>query len=344
MKEIRTEDAVGHILCHDITQIIKDRKKGVLFKKGHIVREEDIPLLLSVGKEHLFVWEKKEGILHENEAAQILYKICAGDSLKVHGTEIREGKIEVVAGIDGVLKIRREALRAVNSLGEMMIASRHGDFPVKTGDKIAGTRIIPLVIEKEKMDRAQALAGESPVFDILPYKEKKVGIVTTGSEISKGLIQDTFTPVLKEKLAEFPTTVLGQVMPGDDKEKITGEILSFADAGADLIVCTGGMSVDPDDRTPGGIRDTGAEIVTYGAPVLPGAMLLVAYLTRNGKKIPVLGLPGCVMYAKRTVFDLILPRVMADDEIKAGEIAALGEGGLCLNCPVCTFPACGFGK
>ena len=333
MKEIRTEDAVGHILCHDITQIIKDEKKGVLFKKGHVVKEEDIPLLLSVGKEHLFVWEKKSGILHENEAAEILYKICAGNSSKVHGTEI-----------DGILKIRRDALVAVNSLGEMMIASRHGDFPIKKGDKVAGTRIIPLVIEKEKMDAAEKAAGNLPIFDILPYQQKKVGIVTTGSEIKKGLIQDTFTPVLREKLSGFPTEVTGQVMPGDDKEEITKAILSFADAGADLIICTGGMSVDPDDRTPGGIRDTGAKIVTYGAPVLPGAMLLVAYLERNGRSIPVLGLPGCVMYAKRTVFDLILPRVMADDEIKAEEIAALGEGGLCLNCPVCTFPNCGFGK
>ena len=317
MKEIRTEDAVGHILCHDITQIIKDEKKGVLFKKGHVVREEDIPLLLSVGKEHLFVWEKKEGILHENEAAQILYKICAGDSDKVHGTEIKEGKIEVVSKIDGILKIRREALVAVNSLGEMMIASRHGDFSVKKGDKIAGTRIIPLVIEKEKMDAAEMAAGEKPIFDILPYHPKKVGIVTTGSEIKKGLIQDTFTPVLREKLAEYPTEIIGQAMPGDDKAEITSEILGFAEAGVQLIICTGGMSVDPDDRTPGGIRDTGASIVTYGAPVLPGAMLLVAYLTYQGRKIPVLGLPGCVMYAKRTVFDLILPRIMADDEIKA---------------------------
>ena len=344
MKEIRTEDAVGHILCHDITQIIKDVKKGVLFKKGHIVREEDIPLLLSVGKEHLYVWEKKEGILHENEGAEILYKICAGDSDTMHGSDIKEGKIELIADIDGVLKIRREVLLAVNSLGEMMIASRHGDFPVKKGDKLAGTRIIPLVIEKEKMDAAEKAAGNLPIFDILPYQQKKVGIVTTGSEIKKGLIQDTFTPVLREKLSGFPTEVTGQVMPGDDKEEITKAILSFADAGADLIICTGGMSVDPDDRTPGGIRDTGAKIVTYGAPVLPGAMLLVAYLERNGRSIPVLGLPGCVMYAKRTVFDLILPRVMADDEIKAEEIAALGEGGLCLNCPVCTFPNCGFGK
>ena len=316
---------MGHILCHDITQIIKDEKKGVLFKKGHVVKEEDIPLLFSVGKEHLFVWEKKPGILHENEAAEILYKICAGNSSKVHGTEIKEGKIEVVSKIDGILKIRRDALVAVNSLGEMMIASRHGDFPVKKGDKVAGTRIIPLVIEKEKMDAAEKVAGNLPSFDILPYQQKKVGIVTTGSEIKKGLIQDTFTPVLREELSGFPTEVTGQVMPGDDKEELTKAILSFADAGADLIICTGGMSVDPDDRTPGGIRDTGAKIVTYGAPVLPGAMLLVAYLERNGRSIPVRGLQCCVMYARRAELVQILPRVMAEVEIKAEEKAVLKQ-------------------
>ena len=342
MKEIRTEDAVGHVLCHDITQIIKDEKKGVLFKKGHIVREEDIPALLSVGKEHLFVWEKQEGFLHENEGAQILYKVCAGDHM--HGTEVKEGKIELIADCDGLLKIRKKQLLEVNSLGEMMIASRHGNFPVRKGDKIAGTRIIPLVIEKEKMDRAEKLAGEEPLFSILPFKNKKAGIVTTGSEVKKGLIQDTFTPVLKEKLGEYSCQVLGQTTPGDDRRQITADILKFIEEGADMVICSGGMSVDPDDRTPGAIKDTGAQIITYGAPVLPGAMLLLAYYKKNGKSIPILGLPGCVMYAKRTVFDLILPRITADDPVKAEEIAAYGEGGLCLNCSVCTFPNCGFGK
>lgn len=342
MKEIRTVDAVGQILCHDITQIIKDQKKGVLFKKGHVVREEDIPALLSVGKEHLFVWEKKEGMLHENEAAEILYKISAGEHM--HGSEIKEGKIELIADCDGLLKIRRDALQAVNSLGEMMIASRHGDFPVRKGEKIAGTRIIPLVIEKEKMDRAEEAAGESPIFSILPFQNKKAGIVTTGSEVQKGLIKDTFTPVLREKLDEYACSVVGQTTPGDDRKQITEDILKFIREGADLVICSGGMSVDPDDRTPGAIKDTGAEIVTYGAPVLPGAMLLLAYYKTEDRTVPILGLPGCVMYAKRTVFDLILPRVMADDRICAKEISAYGEGGLCLNCQTCTFPNCGFGK
>ena len=342
MREIRTEDAVGHVLCHDITQIIKDKKKGVLFRKGHVVREEDIPELLKVGKEHLFVWENKEGILHENEAAQILYEISAGSHM--HGSEVKEGKIELIADLDGLLKIRREALNRVNRLGEMMIASRHGDFPVKKGDKIAGTRIIPLVIEEEKMNRAKEAAGEMPIFEILPFRERKTGIIATGSEVSKGLIQDTFTPVLEEKLGEYSSKVIGKTTPGDEKERITADILEFIGNGADMVICTGGMSVDPDDRTPGAIRDTGAQVITYGAPVLPGAMLMLAYYEKDGRRIPVLGLPGCVMYAKRTVFDLILPRLMAEDPISAEELAALGEGGLCLNCNVCTFPNCGFGK
>lgn len=342
MREIRTEDAVGHILCHDITQIIKDQKKGVLFKKGHIVREEDIPALLSVGKKHLYVWEKREGILHENEAAEVLYRLSADEHM--HGSDIKEGKIELIADCDGVLKIRRDALLAVNSLGEMMIASRHGDFPIKKGDKIAGTRIIPLVIEKEKMNRAEQAAGSQPIFSILPYHTKKVGIVTTGSEVQKGLIQDTFTPVLREKLSEFSCEVMGQTMPGDDRHQITSDILRFIDDGVDMVICSGGMSVDPDDRTPGAIKDTGTDIVTYGAPVLPGAMLLLSYYKKGEKTVPILGLPGCVMYARRTIFDLILPRIVADDPIRADEIASYGEGGLCLNCDTCTFPNCGFGK
>ena len=342
MKEIRTEDAVGHVLCHDITQIIKDKKKGVVFSKGHIVKEEDSPVLLSVGKEHLFVWEKQPGILHENEAAEILYKICAGSNM--HGSDIKEGKIELIADCDGLLKIRRDALLAVNSLGEMMIASRHGDFAIHKGDKIAGTRVIPLVIEQSKMDRAVEAAGPEPIFSVLPFHPRKVAVVTTGSEIQKGLIKDTFTPVLQGKLAEYSCEMIGQTKPGDDRTQITQDILTFARNGADMILCSGGMSVDPDDRTPGAIKDTGADIVTYGAPVLPGAMLLLAYLDMEDRKIPVVGLPGCVMYAKRTIFDLVLPRLLADDRITAAEIAGYGEGGLCLNCPVCTFPNCGFGK
>ena len=340
MKLMRTEDAVGQVLCHDITQIIKGVTKDAVFRKGHIITEEDISVLLSVGKDHIYIWENNENMLHENDAAKILYDMCANEHMTP--SEIKEGKIELIAECDGLLKVDTERLNAVNALGEMMIACRHGNFPVKKGDKIAGTRIIPLVIEKEKMERAKKLAGEEPIFELIPFKKMKAAIVNTGNEVFYGRIKDTFTPVIIEKLKEYGAEVVGHVVSDDNHEHITAAIQKFLDEGVDMVLCTGGMSVDPDDRTPLAIKNTGAEIVTYGAPVLPGAMFLLSYY--GEKKRPVIGLPGCVMYAKRTIFDLVLPRIVAGEILKKADIDTLGEGGLCLNCPVCTFPNCGFGK
>lgn len=342
MKLIKTQEAVGQVLCHDITQIIPGVVKDAVFRKGHIVTKEDIPVLLSVGKEHLYVWEKKEGILHEDEAAAILRDICINEHMTAG--EPKEGKIEIKAAADGLLKIRTDKLNAVNALGEMMIATVHGNFPVKKGEKIAATRIIPLVIEEEKMKRAREAAGEEPLLKILPMSHARIGIVTTGSEVFKGRIEDAFGPAIRKKLEEYDTEVIGQRIVDDGQENIMGAILQFLKEGADMVLCTGGMSVDPDDNTPGAIAKLGAEVVSYGAPVLPGAMFLLAYYDYEGKTVPVLGLPGCVMYAKRTVFDLILPRVLAGERLTADEISVYGEGGLCLNCPVCHFPNCGFGK
>nr|WP_312577495.1 molybdopterin-binding protein [Sedimentibacter sp.] len=342
MKQIKTVDAVGNILCHDITQIIKGVKKDVVFKKGHVIREEDIPVLLSVGKENIYIWEKQEGMLHENEAAEILYGICKNKYMKP--SSVKEGKIEVIADAEGLFKLDLDRLYEINSLGEMMIATRHGNTTVKKGDKLAGTRVIPLVIEEYKMRQAEKIGAGVPIMEIMPFKHKKVGIVTTGSEVFHGRIKDTFGPVIIEKLSEFDIEILGQKIVDDDMDSITEAILCYINSGAELVICTGGMSVDPDDRTPGAIKNTGADIITYGAPVLPGAMMLVAYYDNNGKKVPVLGLPGCVMYAKRTIFDLILPRVMADDNITKSDVDRLGRGGMCLNCEICTYPNCGFGK
>ena len=342
MKCVKTQDAVGHVLCHDITQIIKDVKKGTAFRKGHIVTEEDIPLLLSIGKDNLYIWEKTEGILHENEAAEYLRDICMNENMIQ--SEVKEGKIELIAEIDGLLKIDVDKLRAVNSLGEMMIATRHTNTTVKKGDKLVGTRIIPLLIEQEKMEKAKEVAGDRPILSLIPFKKKKVGIVTTGNEVFYGRIKDTFGPVVAEKVKEFGADVIGQTIVNDDMEKITKAVEEFIEQGADMVLCTGGMSVDPDDKTPGAIKNTGARIVSYGAPVLPGAMMLLAYYEKDGRELPIVGLPGCVMYAKRTVFDLVLPRLMADDMVTSDDLAGLGLGGLCLSCDVCTFPNCGFGK
>ena len=351
MKLIKTVDAEGAVLCHDITQIIKGVTKDAVFRKGHVVTKEDIPVLLSVGKDQLYVWEKEEGMLHENEAAEILVSLCQSDHMIP--SEVKEGKIELSAACDGLLKVNQEGMLAVNGFGQMMIASRHGNFPVKKGDKICGTRIIPLVIEEEKMQRVKEACllatGGKPIFSLLPFAQKKVGIVTTGNEVFYGRIEDTFTPVLKDKFAEYGAEVIDHEIWNDDDTKVTASILKMIDEGADIVCCTGGMSVDPDDKTPLAIKNTGARIVSYGAPVLPGAMFLLAYMEvkkedGSTKTVAIMGLPGCVMYARRTIFDLVLPRVMAEDEVTAGELSSLGQGGLCLSCPTCTFPNCGFGK
>lgn len=339
MKLMKVEDAVGQVLCHDITQIIKGVTKDAVFRKGHIITDEDIPVLLSVGKENIYIWENDETKLHENDAAMVLYDICKGEHM--HGSDIKEGKIELIADCDGVLKINREKLRNVNALGEMMIASRHGDFPVKKGAKLAGMRVIPLVIEKEKMERAKQVAGKEPIFEIRPFVSKKAGVITTGSEVYHHRIEDTFTPVIVEKLSEYNIPVVKHVICDDNHEQITKEIKTMIQEGIDMVICTGGMSVDPDDKTPLAIKNAGVDMVTYGAPVLPGAMFLLGYYDGT---IPVMGLPGCVMYSKRTIFDLVLPRILTDEKLTKEDFEVLGEGGLCLNCAVCTYPNCGFGK
>ncbi len=342
MKLMKTEDAVGQVLCHDITQIIKGVTKDAVFRKGHVITEEDVPVLLSVGKDNVYIWEKEEGMVHENDAAEILRLISQNKYMEA--SEPKEGKIELKSVCDGILKINRDKLNYVNSIGEIMIASRHGDVPVKRGDKLAGMRIIPLLIREEKLNLVKQYCGDEPIFELKPFNQKKVAIITTGNEVYFGRIKDTFTPVIEEKLLEYNVEVVYKKILGDDHEKITASCIEAIEKGADFVICTGGMSVDPDDRTPLAIKNTGANIVSYGAPVLPGAMFMLSYYSSENSKIPIVGLPGCVMYAKRTIFDLVLPRIMADDEITDVELSRLGEGGLCLGCDVCTFPNCGFGK
>lgn len=339
MKLMKTEDAVGQVLCHDITQIIPGVKKGPVFKKGHVIKAEDVPVLLSVGKDHIYIWENDENHLHENDAAEILRGLCQNEHMTA--SEPSEGKIELTAEVDGLFLADTQRLFRLNRLGEVMVACRHSGFAVKKGDKLAGMRVIPLVIEASKMEAARAAVGEEPLFRLVPFRELKVGVVTTGNEVFYGRIQDAFTPVIEKKLAEYGCRMAWHTVLNDDHEKITAAANEMLREGADMVLCTGGMSVDPDDKTPLAIKNTGASVVSYGAPVLPGAMFLLAYAEGNR---PVCGLPGCVMYAKRTIFDLVLPYLVAGVPVTPDQLAAYGNGGLCLNCPVCTFPNCGFGK
>lgn len=354
MRLVRTEDAVGHVLCHDMTQIVtgeepgRPRFKGPRFKKGHVVAPEDVPVLLSMGKRSLYVWELEPGMVHEDDAAARMVALVAGPGTCTSGAP-SEGKINVLAARDGVLLVDSARLAAVNAVDEVMVATRRGGFAVREGDLLAGTRVIPLIIAEEQLARAEAAAADTPLLSVEPFRLRTAAIIATGSEVASGLIEDRFTPVMVEKLASYGIETVMRAMPGDDREDVVDAINEARAAGVDLIMCTGGMSVDPDDNTPGAIRAAGARVVTYGAPVLPGAMLLVGYFDdsageKGARPVPVLGVPGCAMYNKATVLDLVLPRIAAGVPLTRTDFVALGEGGLCLGCPECTYPHCPFGR
>lgn len=339
MKSVPVEEALGMVLCHDLTKIIPGEFKGVAFKKGHIITEEDIPKMLDMGKKNIYVWEMQEGILHENEAGERMAKVAAGKEIVF--SEPAEGKVSLLANCKGLLKVNYTALEKINVLDEAMIATLHTDIIVEKGTVVAGTRIIPLFIDKLKIEQVEKICKEEgPIIWVEPLKTMKVGIITTGSEVYTGRITDKFGPVIRNKIEEVGSEVIKQILVSDDVTMIVDAVNELLEIGVEMIIVTGGMSVDPDDVTPAGIRESGAEIISYGAPVLPGAMFLIAY--KND--IPILGLPGCVMYNKTTVFDLILPKIMAGEKIKRADITRLGHGGMCLNCKVCTYPACSFGK
>ena len=339
MKQIRIEDSVGCILSHDVTKIVPGEFKGRLFKKGHVIREEDIPKLLDIGKEHIYVWEPKKGQLHENDAAIRVKDLVLGQGCYI-SEEIKEGKIDFFANTQGIVKINKGLLLKLNLLGEIIVSTIHNNTPVKKGEKTGATRVIPLIIDEKKILEAEKIIKEK-IISVEEIKPKKAVLITTGNEVYKGRIKDAFLPVMKEKLEYYGSEIVKQVILPDNKEMITENILkAIEEDKVDMIICTGGMSVDPDDVTPSAIKDCNGEIVTYGAPVLPGAMFLLAYY----KNIPILGVPSCAMYSKRTIFDLVLPRILADEKLSFEDIARFGNGGMCLNCEICSFPHCSFGK
>lgn len=339
MKVVPVRESVGMFLAHDMTQIIPGKFKGAAFKKGHIVQEEDIPRLLNMGKEHVAIIEFNDGTIHEDDAAIRLAKAASGNGIEFIGTS--EGKVSMLASESGLLKINYNVLQEINELGEMMMATLHSDMMVSKATLVAATRIIPLSIDNQKLVEMEELcARNEPIVQVMPLKKFRVGVVTTGNEIYYGRIEDKFGDVIREKFSELDSYVFKQVFSRDDSDMIAQCILDLIEEGADIITVTGGMSVDPDDVTPEGISKAGAKFVSYGAPTLPGAMFLVSYIG----EIPVLGLPGCIMYSRRTVFDLVVPKLMVGEKLTPKDISKLGHGGLCSSCSECDYPNCGFGK
>jgi len=338
MRQLPVQEAIGTVLCHDITQIVPGQCKKALFRKGHIVQPEDVERLLTVGKEHLYVFDLAEGLVHEETAATRVARAVAGPGLSLGAPG--EGKVTLTATRDGLLKVDPARLRELNGMDDLVMSTLHTSQRVHAGQNVAGVHITPLVIEEEKVRRAEEACAGRPLIEVRPFQIRKVGMVTTGSEVFKGRIKDGFGPVVRQKFAQYGSSVISQLLVSDDSQMTVKAIETLLALGADFLVVTGGMSVDPDDLTPAAIRDAGADIVCYGAPVLPGAMFLLGYIDQ----VPILGLPGCVMYYKTSIFDLVVPRLLAGDRLTRSDIAALGHGGYCSACAECHFPVCPFGK
>ncbi|MBC2703449.1 molybdopterin-binding protein [Desulfobacula sp.] len=339
MKKLKVEDAVGTVLAHDMTRIIRGKFKGVGFKKGYVIQKKDIPELLKIGKQYLYVLDLGNDQLHEDDAAKRIASAISDQDLEF--SEPREGKINISTKHAGLLKINVDALLQVNKMENIIVATLKNNFPCKKGEIIAGTRIIPLTIPTENIEVLETLTKKTgTLLSVKPYKSLKIGAVVTGSEVFNGLITDDFGPSVGKKITDAGCTLIKKIIVPDEEKAISNAILELKKLGCEMIITTGGLSVDPDDVTRQGVIRTGADVTFYGSPVLPGAMLMVSRLA----DIPIISLPACVFYYKQTVFDLIFPRVLAGEIITEDDIAAMGHGGLCMNCKVCHYPVCSFGR
>jgi len=340
MKIVPVQDAVGMVIEHDITEIVPGRFKGPAFKRGQIIQPQDVEKLLHLGKEHIAALELEPGMVHEDDAARRLAIAAAGSGIIL--SDPSEGKVNLIAEINGLLKINVERLNEMNGIADMMLATLHTNQLVTAGQILAGTRVIPLAVKDSILQKGEELCKEGgSIISVVQLHRRKVGIVTTGSEVYHGRIKDKFGPVVKEKLSALGCQIVRQILVPDDTEMTVDAIKGLIKEGAEIVVLTGGMSVDPDDLTPVSIRATGAEVITYGAPILPGAMFMLAYLDDD---VPILGLPGCVMYHKASIFDLVMPRILAGERLSRQDFTTMGHGGLCLDCDACHYPKCSFGK
>ena len=337
MKKVKVQDAIGMTLCHDITAMV-DGFKGAAFKRGHVITQEDIPKLLDIGKQHVFIWEENAGEIHEEDAARRLSQMTTVDG--AHYGSVSEGKIQLFADQDGMFRVDKALLAAVNRIGDITITTLPDHYPVKAGDRLASMRIVPLVTEERQIAEAEALCAGKQLCDLRPFKPLKVGIIITGSEIYHGRIKDKFERVARAKLAHYPAEILGVHVCDDELDMIVGAGRALLAEGAELLIFSGGMSVDPDDLTPSAIREMGAEIISYGVPSQPGNMTLVAYLNQAA----LLGVPGAAISRPTTMFDVLLPQIFCGDPLTKDNLIRLGEGGLCQMCDNCHFPNCTFGR
>ncbi|MBR4457441.1 MAG: molybdopterin-binding protein [Clostridia bacterium] len=337
MKKIRVEDAVGMTLCHDITKMV-DGFKGPAFRRGHVIRPEDVEELLNIGKKTVFIWEENAGELHEEDCALRLAAMApvAG----THYTAPSEGKVLLIAEERGLFRVDTDLLERINRIGDITIATLPDHYPAEAGMSLASMRIVPLVTQEKQILDAEALCEGRKLLDLKPYRPRKIGVIITGSEVWSGRIKDKFEPVVRAKMQRYPSEIVSVTICDDDLDMITGAARKALSQGADFLIMTGGMSVDPDDLTPTAIRRLGAEIVSHGVPAQPGNMTLMAYLG----DVPIMGVPGAAISLPTTIFDVLLPAVFAGERVTKEDLIRLGDGGLCQKCAACHFPNCTFGR
>ncbi|MHB8105073.1 MAG: molybdopterin-binding protein [Dehalococcoidales bacterium] len=339
LRKVKLDAAIGLVLGHDVTKVIPGKFKGPIFRRGHVIQKEDIPELLSIGKEHIYVMELEEGEVHEEEAAIRIAAAIAGAGIDF--SQPKEGRVNLKANVYGLLKINATLLKEINSLEEILVATLHNNTICHPGMIVAGTKIVPLFTNEVKLNGVEKMCQTGgKAVEVKPIQKKKVGVVITGNEIFKGIIQDKFGEVIRKKCEALGSTINHQIIVPDDADMIAQAIQVAKTKGSEIIVVCGGLSVDPDDVTVEGVRKSGARVISYGAPVMPGAMFLYAILD----DVTVLGAPAAVSHNPSTIFDLILPRVLCGEILRREDIIELGHGGLCLNCEKCSFPVCPFGK
>ena len=337
MKKVKVQDAIGMELCHDISEM-NDGFKGVAFKRGHIIQEEDIEHMLCIGKQHIFVWEENAGEIHEDDCARRMAAMAPVEG--AHYAEPSEGKVLLFADVRGMFRVNTRLLKRIDSIGDITICTLPDHYPVEVGARLASMRIVPLVTKEAQIIEAEQLCANEPLLRLLPYQHKKIGVIITGSEVYHGRIKDKFEPVVRAKMKHYPSEIVGITICDDDLDMIISAAKQHLDNGADFLIFTGGMSVDPDDLTPTAVRQLGADIITHGVPSQPGNMTLVAYLG----DVPILGVPGAAIKLPTTIFDILLPQVFAGEKITREELVGLAEGGLCQMCKACHWPNCTFGR
>ena len=337
MKKIKVEQAVGMTLCHDITAM-RDGFKGAAFKRGHVITEADIPELLDIGKRTIFVWEENAGEIHEEDAALRMAAMAPVEG--AHYTAPSEGKVLLMADQRGMFRVNTRLLKEINSIGDITISTLPDHYPVEAGARLASMRIVPLVTKESQIEAAEALCRGEKLVDLRPYQYRKIGVIITGSEVYTGRIKDKFEPVVRAKMEKYPAEIVGVTICDDDLGMIIDAARNHLERGADLLIFTGGMSVDPDDLTPTAIRQLGADVVSHGVPSQPGNMTLVAYLD----DVAILGVPGAAISLPTTMFDVLLPQIFTGDKLTKEDLVNLGDGGLCQLCRSCHFPNCTFGR